>query len=587
MDETHCQTVARYLSPKSSDGLNLLAPPRRRGGGDATGRRAGWDEKEVVELEVLDRFFERSSELVAIGTYDGLILKVNAAWQGTLGYAAEELALTSLWDRVHPEALGIARTATRVLVRGGVVEVEVRMRHKDGGDRSISWSVVGVAGRFFAVGRDLTEQWRLETALAKAQEAAAAAHRAKSEFLAAMSHEIRTPMTAILGFADLLAERWRQSSQSTPEELEALETIKRNGDLLLGLINDILDLAKIEADRTQVALAPCSPAQLVADVMGLMHVRAEAQGLSLDVEFLTPIPKTINTDATRLRQILVNLIGNAIKFTDRGGARLRVRLVQGSDRNGGAGSGNGVQEGVLQFEVLDTGIGIGDEDIARLFQPFYRVDASPTRRHGGTGLGLALSLRLADRLGGTITARRRREGGSAFTLTIPAGPGGMLTVAPAASASADVPVPSCVTPAAPTTPALDPKPTVRVLLAEDNRDTQRVMTLRLAAAGFAVTPAPHGQAAVDLALAAETEGRPFDVVLMDMQMPVLDGYEATRTLRGEGYRRPIIAVTAHALAEDREECLRFGCDDYLAKPIDWPRLTSLIAAYSNHINIFK
>ena len=554
-------------------------------------------EASSTEAEVLGRIFAFGPELFGVGTYEGLLLDVNSAWEEALGYTAGELVGTSVWDLIHP----IARDpAAPGLGRGRKPGLEVRMRHKDGGDRWIRWSVVFAGERVFAVGRDTTARRRLEGDFRQAKEAAAAAHRAKNEFLAGMSHEIRTPMTAILGFADLLAERWRRSDDDdgdgvgvgvTAEDLDALQTIKRNGDLLLGLINDILDLAKIEADRAQVALDPCSPAQLVADVMGLMYVRAEAQGLSLDVEFLTPIPATIATDAVRLRQILVNLIGNAIKFTDRGGVRLRVRLIHGD----GNGHDNGESEPGLQFEVVDTGIGIREEEIARLFQPFYRVDASQSRRHGGAGLGLALSLRLAERLGGTIGARSRAEGGSEFTLTIPAGPAGntnTVTV-PAdlislngtaeqvpASMPTSVPVPVLVP--VQTTHSTSATLPYRVLLAEDNRDTQRVMLLRLAASGIDVTPAANGQLAVDLALAAEETGRPFDVILMDMQMPVLDGYEATRTLRGAGYRRPIIAVTAHAMTEDRDECLRFGCDDYLAKPIDWPRLTALIATFAQH-----
>ena len=444
------------------------------------------------------------------------------------------------------------------------------MRRRDGSDCWVAWSLVLVADRLFAIGRDNSAERRLEAALRQAEEAAAAAHRAKSEFLAGMSHEIRTPMTAILGFAEMLAERWRWAN-APAEEHEAVETIKRNGDLLLGLINDILELAKIEAGSSEVELTPCSPAQLVADVMGLMRVRAERKGCRSTSSSSRRSPPRSPTDAVRLRQILINLIGNAIKFTERGGVRLRVRLV----RDGSADS-LGSSAATLQFEVVDTGIGVCDEEIARLFQPFYRGDASPSRRHGGTGLGLALSMRLAERLGGTISGRSRAEGGSAFTLTIPCSPGGQtITVAPGRET---VPATPAMAP-----PAAAARAAGRVLLAEDNRDTQRVMCLRLAAAGFEVTPASNGQAAVDLALAAQAAGRPFDAILMDMQMPVLDGYEATRTLRAAGYHHPIIAVTAHALCEDRDECLRFGCDDFLAKPIDWPRLTEMIASYARDV----
>jgi len=299
MQDARRPRVAGHRFSKSSTGRFPIEPPA--GGRDAG---AGVDrltgEDGLAKHEALDRFFARSPELFGISTYHGLILKVNAAWQRTLGYTAEELAQTSFWDHIHPEAHRACRSAARALARAGTADVALRMPHKDGSDRWISWSVVVAAGRLFAVGRDVTERQRPKRVLAEAQE------------------------------------------------------------------------------------------------------------------------------------------------------------------------------------------------------------------------------------------------------------------------------------------ALDAQLSPRVLLAEDNRDTQRVMALRLATAGFAVTPAPNGQVAIDLALAAQQAGRPFDVILMDIEMPVLDGYEATRTLRGAGYHHPIIAVTAHTSPDDRDECLRFGCDDYVAKPIDWPQLNALIAACANH-----
>jgi PAS domain S-box-containing protein len=399
-------------------------------------------------------------------------------------------------------------------------------------------------------------------ALQLEKERADAANRAKSEFLANMSHEIRTPMTAILGYADLLRDRVTDSADH-----EAIDTIRRNGDHLLAIINDILDLSKIESGRLDVECIPCSPSQLVADVTALVRPRADEKGLMLAVEFEGPIPAIVHSDPFRLRQILINLIGNAIKFTDRGRVLVKVGLSNSPLTNSPTTSH-------LAFSVSDTGIGITPDKLERLFQPFTQADASTTRRYGGTGLGLAICKRLCDMLAGELIAESALGQGSTFRLSIP--------IAKAASHTLlEVPAAPIAALAGPElTPATaDASLHCRLLLAEDGPDNRRLLAFILERAGADVTLAENGQIAMELALAAEADQRPFDLVLMDMQMPVLDGYGATELLRSLGFTRPIIALTAHAMTGDREKCLKAGCTDYATKPIDRPRLLAQIALY--------
>jgi len=390
--------------------------------------------------------------------------------------------------------------------------------------------------------------------LKRANQEAEQANRAKSEFLANMSHELRTPMTAILGFADVLADSVQQ-----PEQRDAVNTIKRNGAHLLELVNDILDLSKIEAGKFQMERIRAGTLSIIADVASLMRVRAAAKGLPLDVEYRGPIPETIQTDPTRLRQILINLIGNAIKFTEVG----RVRLVVQADLVARAPR--------LRIDVVDTGLGMTAEQVARLFQPFTQADASTTRRFGGTGLGLSISKRFAEMLDGDLRVESSLRSGSTFTLEIAVGDlaGVRLLTGPFEADSSH----------AHDTREQDVTISGRVLMAEDGPDNQRLISFVLRRAGAEVTVVDNGQAAVDLALAAQAEGRPFACILMDMQMPVMDGYEATRHLRAAGYAGPIIALTAHAMSGDEQKCLAAGCTDYTAKPIQRYNLLAMVARY--------
>ncbi len=392
--------------------------------------------------------------------------------------------------------------------------------------------------------------------LSAAQEWAESANHAKSEFLANMSHEIRTPMTAILGYAELLSEELR--SAGNPRCDEAIQTIRRNGEHLLEIINDILDLSKIEAGRMTVEQIECSPAQLVADVFSLMRVRADAKGLEFIAEYETAVPQTIQSDPTRIRQILVNLAGNAIKFTEVGKITLRVGFEKSETG------------GTMRFDVNDTGIGMTPEQMAKLFQPFSQADSSTTRRFGGTGLGLTISKRLAEMLGGALSVSSTPGTGSTFRLMVDCGSLDNVTM---------LDNPLCeIAPEKKPKPKADPSKLAgcRILFAEDGPDNQRLVSLVLRKAGADVTVVENGKEAID---AVEAADEPFHVILMDMQMPVMGGYEATERLRAQDYRGPIIALTAHAMAGDKERCLAAGCDDYATKPIDRARLIETVATH--------
>jgi signal transduction histidine kinase/ActR/RegA family two-component response regulator len=418
------------------------------------------------------------------------------------------------------------------------------------------------AEREFAARTAMLEE--TNQALSEARAEAERLNRAKSEFLANMSHEIRTPMTAILGFSENLLQE-SGIEKAPPERRMAIDTIRRNGEFLLEIINDILDLSKIEADRLEIERRRCTPSEIVADVLRLMEVRSQAKGLCLSAELAGGIPETIESDPTRLRQILINLVGNAIKFTGQGS----VRVVLSLEENNLAGP-------QLRCDVIDTGIGLSPQQLGKLFQPFSQADTSHTRKYGGTGLGLTISRRLAQMMGGDVTVTSEAGVGSIFTARIATGAIG--NVARITTLASPAPV------AAAPLPTTAIKLQGRVLLAEDGPDNQRLITHVLKKAGAEVTVAENGQIAHDLALAGQAEGNPFDVILMDMQMPVLDGYNATRRLRDAGYQRPIIALTAHAMAEDRAKCLAAGCDDYATKPIDRAQLLGLVAQYYEKVN---
>jgi signal transduction histidine kinase/ActR/RegA family two-component response regulator len=399
----------------------------------------------------------------------------------------------------------------------------------------------------------------------EARQAAEAANRSKSEFLANMSHEIRTPMTAILGFAELL-----QAEEDEPESFEQqsarrdhLQTIQRHGAHLLTIVNDILDLSKIEAGKLTVEKMPTDVIAIIHEVADLLRVRAEGKGLTLATRFDTPLPRQIQTDPTRLRQILLNLTGNAVKFTEAGSVTIAA----------------GMQGQMLRIAVEDTGIGLTAEQIGRLFDRFEQADASTTRRFGGTGLGLPISARLATMLGGAIDTQSQVGRGSTFTLTIDTGPLDAAEYILPRYAGEYI-----VAPADPVASASDIRfDGLRVLLVEDGPDNQRLIAHVLKRAGAKVSLADNGRIALaKLTEDGTVEGEliapsPYDLIVMDMQMPEMDGYMATRLLREKQCDLPIIALTAHSMTGDREKCLAVGCTSYASKPIHKQDLLRVVA----------
>ncbi|MEZ4384361.1 MAG: ATP-binding protein [Nannocystaceae bacterium] len=381
--------------------------------------------------------------------------------------------------------------------------------------------------------------------LIEAREEALAASQAKSDFLANMSHELRTPMSAILGVADLLREHPLDA-----EDSEYVEMIRSSGDILLTLLNDILDLSKIEASKLEIEEVPMSVAQLVDDVAAMMRVRAERKGLRLEVELPAELP-TVAADPTRLRQLLINLLGNALKFTERGEVVLRVEVRERS-----------ADTLALRFAVRDSGIGIAAEKIPHLFHAFHQVDSSTTRRFGGTGLGLAICKQLVTMMRGDLGVRSELGVGSEFWFRLPL----RLTDQPvetrAVNEAASAPI----------------NTNARVLLAEDNPVLQLIAKTLLEKIGLHdITVAGDGREALELL--AE---RDFEVVLMDIQMPELDGLEAVRRLRAGGPRNrevPVIALTASAMKGYDQVCRAAGMSDYLSKPISLDRLRATLSAW--------
>jgi len=493
--------------------------------------------------------------LLGIDTDMQLLLVEARAFRGLLPFACLAIAgfaavFAAWFSRVFAAPIQhLAELADRV--RGGDFTAKVEATRNDElGDLQRAFN--GMIGK-------------LQNAVTVRQEKAAAeaASDAKSQFLANMSHEIRTPMTAILGYSELLED----PDITDDERNKHVVAIRRSGNHLMDIINDILDLSKVEADRLEIESVACDPVDIVNEVMTVLMPKARTQHTELVCKCKAAVPRKIETDPTRLRQIFFNLIGNAVKFTKDGLVTTEVALEPGDDH-----------QMTLQIDVTDTGIGMNESAVESLFAPFSQADNSMTRQFGGTGLGLTISRRLAEAMGGDVQLVETMAGvGSKFRLRLP------VTV----EADASVWPAGIIEPTAVATKNPELQPVVKsdtpldcdILLVEDGPDNQRLFNHLLTKAGARVTLAANGQEGLAAVLRKRRAGESFDVILSDMQMPVMDGFEATRRMRDAGIDTPIIALTANAMQEDRDKCLAAGCDDFLKKPIEKKALLETVCRY--------
>jgi two-component system sensor histidine kinase/response regulator len=503
--------------------------------------------------EEFSRLFQLSLDMLCIAGLDGYFKLVNPAWEKALGYTAQELTSRPWLDFVHPDDIEATVRAGDKLQSGvDVIRFRNRYRARDGSYKWLSWMATPDLehGRIYAIARDITESKKAEEELEQARIQAEAATWAKSEFLANMSHEIRTPMNGIIGMTELVLD-----SKLTNEQRDYLKTVRDSAEALLALLDDILDFSKIEARKLQVERVEFQLRQLLEEVLKILAFRSSPSVLQLSCDVRADTPNFLVGDPNRLRQVLLNLVGNAIKFTSKGQVIVRVRPESINK-----------DDALLLFSVSDTGIGIPEDKQKIIFEAFAQADASTTRRYGGSGLGLTISNQLVQLMGGRISVESKPQMGSTFYFTLPFGIVHNRADSPRDGSIGKV--------------AASVEPSVlEVLVVEDNAVNQKLARVLLKKMGHRATIAANGQGAL-----RALKKRAFDLILMDIQMPVMGGAEATSMIREEekrtGRRTPIIAMTAHAMAGDRERALQSGMDGYVSKPIRFEELRRVIQRHA-------
>ncbi|MFT4843644.1 MAG: signal transduction histidine kinase/ActR/RegA family two-component response regulator, partial [Candidatus Azotimanducaceae bacterium] len=527
----------------------------------------------AAELQAASAMLEEAQSVAKMGNWTFDIVSGKVTWSKQLylllgrdeaGGPPDLDGMLSDYDQPSAEALraAIAKAATdgeqySLVMRVDRPENGVRFVRGEGRARfDSSGTVIGL----FGTAMDVTAEVESAELLRQARIDAVTANRSKSAFLANMSHEIRTPLTSILGFAEMLRDEGNFETEPQ-RRTQAIETIHNAGNHLLTVINDILDLSKIEAEKMTIEQIETPVVSILRDLESMMRPRAIGKGITLNTVFGTPVPDRVMGDPTRLRQILMNLIGNAIKFTEAGGVQihLRVERREGSDR--------------LMLAIEDTGPGLSPEQSDELFEAFSQANETVTRKYGGTGLGLTICRRLAALMGGTVKLVRTAPGeGSCFEVDLPLelAPGAMMVNRMEA-------VDRHAAQAAEQNHAI--RLTGRILLAEDGPENQGLICFHLRKAGAHVEIADNGRIALQMLDQAAAAGTPFDLLLTDMQMPEMDGYTLARTLRHRKSTLAIVALTAHSMAEDRAKCEAAGCDAYTSKPIDLDVLLSTCYAW--------
>ncbi|WP_439134989.1 response regulator [Pseudomaricurvus sp.] len=408
----------------------------------------------------------------------------------------------------------------------------------------------------YAVARKDMEQERVKRIQAQAE------NRSKSEFLAHLSHELRTPLTAILGYTDLLSNL---SDNKTSQDY--IQIIKRNGNYLLNLLNDVLDLSKIDAGKLDIQRQPVSLDEVLSNLVGLMEIKAHEKGIEFTVTADEALPQTVITDATRLQQVLINIIGNAIKFTDDGSVDVKLEVRDGDSLQ------SEVNRCTLVFHVHDTGIGLDNKELARLFLPFEQIQNTDRKTEPGTGLGLAISQKLTERLGGEITATSVEGRGSCFSVRISTNLPDGVSWKPLNINKQQADIKEA-------TNSLD----ARILIADDLAEIRHLLGHMVQRHGASVEFAENGREALEKVQSARLSNTHFDLVLMDMQMPVMDGLEATRRLRNIGFDQPVIALTAQTMLGEKEKCLAAGCTEHLGKPVLEQHLVSCIQRHLSNLS---
>ncbi|WP_417382939.1 response regulator [Gimesia sp.] len=533
-------------------------------------------------------------DIVVAIAEDGMILMASPSIESAWGWNAEESSGKNISDLLTEASReSFLHCISECVVSGKSATCELVVKRKDHSSNLYELTLHQLDepnedAQFIGVFRDISERFRYQNQQAEylerlkqtrrelkrkefevksALNLAEQTNQAKSEFLSNMSHEIRTPMTAIIGYSEVLKE-----SITQPEQHELIDIIQRNGDHLLQVINDILDISKIELGQYELRTVECFHLKILQELIASYQPKAAQKGLRLLTRIHETIPASIQSDPARLKQVLENLMSNAVKFTDHGSISIEVRVIARSNF-----------ERLLQFNIADTGIGISQEKLRHIFDPFTQADSSLSRPYSGTGLGLTLSQKLIQLLGGKLSVQSMLNQGSVFSVTLNIGNQNSEFQQTGIRTESDETKSLSQNSSGINEGNYSADIKGRVLLVDDTQEILRLFSYMLTKMKLDVVTASNGREAIEKFQQAERQRKPYDLILMDMQMPVMDGYEATRFLRSQNHQVPVIAITAHTLITDREKCIAAGCSDYLGKPVKFDVLSEIVSRHLSTI----